>query len=106
LIDDYKNVLKWKLGDAYYSTTKGMKALDLKLLLDQRRDIEVPDMQLPLHPQEPKVQSVFHTALGRVVKQKFEEALAASGDALSEEDFMELAAKFKVLAEQKGVQLN
>ncbi len=27
LVDDYKNLLKWKLGSAYSSTTKGMKAL-------------------------------------------------------------------------------
>ncbi len=61
----------------------------------------MPDIQLPLQPQEPPIQSVSHTALGRV-----EEALAAGGDALSEEDFMELVAEFKVLAEQKGIQLN
>ncbi len=32
--------------------------------------------------------SFSHTALGRAVKRKFEEALAAVGDALSEEDLM------------------
>ncbi len=99
-------MLKWKLGDAFSSTTKGMKTLDLKLLFDQWRDIEVPDRQLSLQPQDPPIQSVSHTALGRVIKQKFEDALAAGGDALSEEDFMDLADKFKNLAEQKGVQLN
>jgi hypothetical protein len=60
---------------------KEMKALDLKLLFDKWRVIEVPDIQLPLQPQDPLIQSVSHTALGRVVNQKFEEALAAGGDA-------------------------
>jgi hypothetical protein len=61
---------------------------------------------LPLQPQEPPIQAVSHTALGRTVKRKFEEAIAAGGDVLSEEDLTELAAKFKVIAQQKGVQLN
>ncbi len=34
LVVDYKNVLKWNLGDVSL-TTKRMKALDLKLLFDQ-----------------------------------------------------------------------
>ena len=105
LVDDYKNVLKWKLSDTYSLITKGMKANDLKLLFEQWRDIEVPETHLPLQPQEPPIQAVSHTALGRTIKQKFEEAIAAGGDMLSEVDFIELA-KFKVIAQQKGVQLN
>jgi hypothetical protein len=97
LVDDYKNVLKWKLGDTYSSITKGMKANDLKLLFDQWRDIEVPEIHLPPQLQEPPIQSVTNTALGRTVKRKFEEAIATGGDVLSEEDFMEVVAIFKVI---------
>ncbi len=50
LVDDYKNVLKWKLGDTYSSITKGMKANDLYLLFDQWRDIEVSEIHLPPQP--------------------------------------------------------
>lgn len=63
-------------------------------------------IHLPLEPQESPIQAVSCTALGRAVKQKFEEAISAGGNALSEEDFMELLAKFKVTLQQKGVQLN
>jgi hypothetical protein len=58
-------MVKW-----HSSTTKGMKDRDLKVLFDQWRDIGVP-----LQPQEPPIQSVSHTALGRDIKQKFKEAL-------------------------------
>ncbi len=55
LVDDYINVLKWKLGITYSSATKEMKALNQKLLFDQWRDIDVPDIELPLQLQEPPI---------------------------------------------------
>ncbi len=44
-----------------------------------------------------------NTALGRTMKRKFEEALTAGDDLLNGEDFLELAEKFKCIAQQKGV---
>ncbi len=63
------------------------------------------DIYLPQQMQEPPIQSVSHTAFGRVIKPKYEEAPPARGDVLSEEVFTELAVKFKVIAQQKGIQL-
>ncbi len=84
------HLLRWKLGEAYSPTTSGMKAADLKQLWEVWKDMEVADIELHPAPAEP-------------VKRKFEEAITAGDNLLNGEDFLELAEKFKQIAQQKGV---
>ncbi len=95
--------MRWKLGEAYSSTTNGMKAADLKQLREVWKDVEVADIKLLPAPAEPSVPAPNNTALGRTVKQKFEVALTAGDNLLNGEDFLELAEKFKCKAQQKRV---
>lgn len=103
LVDDYKHLLRWKLGDAYSSTTSGMKAPQLKQLWEVWKDTEVADIDLPPPPLAPSVPEPGNTALGRTVKRKFDEAITAGDNMLNEEDFLELAEKFQRIAQQKGI---
>jgi hypothetical protein len=103
LADDYRHLLRWKLREAYSSTTSGMKAADLKELWEVWKVMEVADIELPPAPAEPSVPAPNNTALGRTVKRKFEEAITAGDNLLNGEDFLELAEKFKQIAQQKGV---
>jgi hypothetical protein len=80
-----------------------MRAAHLKQLWKVWKDVEVADIELPPAPAEPSVPAQNNTALGRTVKQKFEEALTVGNNLLNAEDFLELAEKFKCIAQQKGV---
>jgi hypothetical protein len=88
LVDDYKHWLRWKLGDAYISTTSGMKAPQLKQLWEVWKDTEVADIDLSLPPLAPSVPEPGNTALGRTVKRKFDEAIMAGDNVLNGEDFL------------------
>jgi len=70
LADDYKHLLKWKLGEAYSLLTSGMKIAQLKQLWEFWKDTEVPDIELPPAPVVLSVPEPNNTALGRTVKQK------------------------------------
>jgi hypothetical protein len=70
LADDYKHLLKWKLGEAYSLLTSGMKIAQLKQLWEFWKDTEVPDIELPPAPVALSVPEPNNTALGRTVKQK------------------------------------
>jgi hypothetical protein len=80
-----------------------MKAPQLKQLWEVWKDTEVADIDLPPPPLAPSVPEAGNTALGRTVKQKFDEAISAGDDVLNEEDFLELAEKFQRIAQQKGI---
>jgi hypothetical protein len=103
LADDYRHLLRWKLREAYSSTTSGMKAADLKELWEVWKVMEVADIELPPALVEPSVPAPNNTALGRTVKRKFEEPITAGDNLPNGGDFLELAEKFKHIAQQKGV---
>jgi len=106
LADDYKHLLRWKLGKGYSSTTSGMKVAQLKQLWEVWKDMEVVDIELPPAAVEPSVPGPNKTALcGTDVKQKFEEAITAGDNLLDGEDSLELAEKFECITQQKGVNI-
>ena len=53
---------------------------------------------------EPAVPGTNNTQLGRTIKRKFDEAMAA-GNVLDDNEFREIAAKFRAVAAQKGLNL-
>ncbi len=53
---------------------------------------------------EPAVPGPNNTPLGRTIYQKFDEAMAA-GKILDGNEFQEIAAKFRAVAAQKGLNL-
>jgi hypothetical protein len=53
---------------------------------------------------EPAVPGPNNTHLGKTIKWKFDEAMAA-GSVLDDNEFREIAAKFRAVAAQKGLNL-
>ncbi len=53
---------------------------------------------------EPSVPGPNNTQLGRIIKRKFDEAMA-TGNVLDDNEFREIAAKFRAVAAQKGLNL-
>jgi hypothetical protein len=62
------------------------------------------DIFVPEEPVEPAVPGPNNTPLGRTIYQKFDEAMAA-GKILDGNEFQEIAAKFRAVAAQKGLNL-
>jgi hypothetical protein len=80
-----------------------MKAPQLKQLWEVWKGTEVADIDLPPPPLAPSVPEPGNTALGRSVKRKFDKAITAGDNVLSEEDFLELVEKIQHIAQQKGI---
>ncbi len=68
VVADYKNLLRWKLGDEYSEATKNMRAEQLKQLWEAKKDIEINDIDLPPPPLPPAIPSAFETLLGEKVR--------------------------------------
>jgi hypothetical protein len=100
-------LLKWKLGNEYKTRTQGIKVDELRKVWDTEKDQDMEDIDLPPPPLSPKVPGVDQTALGRSVKRKFTEAIAATAnsDVVNEEDFNEIAGQFKQICDRRGLNL-
>ena len=99
-------LLKWKTG----KTFQGLKVDELRNLWSSIKLQDSPeDIDLPPEPQPPTVPTVSQTALGRTIKRKFNEVIAAvesTGDAINDDDFNAITSNFKKLCERRGVSFN
>ncbi len=100
-VKDYQDMLQWKLGDEYSKITKGFKLAQLKELWETVKDSITLDIFVPVEPADP---GPNNTQLGRTIKRKFDEPMAA-GNVLDDNEFREIAATFRAVAAQKGLNL-
>jgi hypothetical protein len=103
-VKDYQDMLRWNLGDDYSRRTKGLKVAQLKELWETVKDSTILDISLPDEPVEPAVPGPNNTQMGQTIKQKFDLAIAA-GSILNDDEFREIAVKFKAAAALKGINL-
>jgi len=96
-------LLKWKTG----KTTQGMKVDELRNSWEIAKLQDSPeDIMLPEQPQPPALPAVNQTALGRTIKRKFNEVIAAvetTADAIDDDDFNTIAEQFNKICERRGV---
>jgi hypothetical protein len=105
VVADYKNLLRWKLGDEYSEATKNMRAEQLKQLWEAKKDMLLNDTELPPPPLPPAIPTANETLLGEKVRKKFYEVIAASNEVMDHVDIREMASKLKSLAAEKGIQI-
>ena len=99
-------LLKWKTGQ----TTQGMKVDELRSAWETAKLQDPPeDIILPEQPQPPTLPTVNQTALGRTIKRKFNEVVAAvetTADAIDPDDFNAIANQFHKICERRGVRFS